>query len=81
MRIQVLGSGCPTCKKLFDVTKKAAEELKLSADVEYITDIQKIVEMGLVSSPVLVIDSKPVLAGYVPDINKIKQIIIANVKQ
>jgi len=75
MKIQVLGSGCPSCKKLFELTKKAAEELKLKTEVEYITDIQKIVEMGVMSSPVLAINGKPILTGFVPDIEKIKEAI------
>jgi len=75
MKIQVLGSGCPTCKKLFELTKKAVEELELKTKVEYITDIQKIIEMGLMSSPVLAINGKPILIGFVPDIEKIKKII------
>jgi len=79
MKIQVLGSGCPTCKKLFELTKKAVEELKLKTEVEYITDIQKIVEMGVMSSPVLAIDGKPVLAGSLPDIEKIKNSIKENI--
>jgi len=75
MKIQVLGSGCPTCKKLFELTKKAVEELDLKTEVEYITDIQKIVEMGVMSSPVLAVNGKPILTGFVPDIEKIKEAI------
>jgi len=76
MKIQVLGSGCPTCKKLFELTKKAVEELGLKTEVEYITDIQKIIEMGVMQSPVLAIDDKPVMVGFVPDIEKIKEIVL-----
>jgi small redox-active disulfide protein 2 len=75
MKIQVLGSGCPTCKKLFELTKKAVEELELKTEVEYITDIQRIVEMGVMSSPVLAIDGKPAITGFLPDIEKIKDTI------
>ena len=75
MKIQILGSGCPTCKKLFELTKQAVEELGLKIEVEYITDIQKIVEMGIMSSPVLAINGKPTLTGFVPDIEKIKEAI------
>jgi len=75
MKIQVLGSGCPTCEKLFELTKKAVEDLELKTEVEYITDIQKIVEMGVMSSPVLAVNGKPILIGFVPDIEKIKKII------
>ena len=75
MQIQVLGSGCPTCKKLFELTKQAVEELGLKIEVEYITDIQKIIEMGVMSSPVLAIDGKPIITGFVPDVKKIKDTI------
>ena len=77
-KIQVLGSGCPTCKKLFELTKQAVEELQLNAEVEYISDIQKIIEMGLMSSPVLAIDNKPVMVGFVSNVGKIKEIIEDN---
>lgn len=75
MKIQVLGSGCPTCKKLYELTKKAVVELNLSEEVEYITDISKIVEIGVMSSPVLAINGKPILTGQVPDIKKIKSLL------
>ncbi len=79
MKIQVLGSGCPTCKKLFDLTSKAVKEMELGIEVEYITDIQKIIEIGVMQSPVLVINDKPVISGFVPDIKKVKQIIRDNI--
>lgn len=76
MKIQVLGSGCPTCKKLYELTQKAVEELKLKDKVEYVTDVTKIIEMGVISSPVLAIDGKPALVSFVPGIEKIKSVLI-----
>lgn len=78
MKITVLGSGCATCKALYDLTKKAVSELGLKEEVEYITDISKIVEMGVMQSPVLAIDGKPVMTGFLPDIEKIKEVIKEN---
>lgn len=75
MQIQILGSGCPTCKKLFELTKQAVLELDLKIEVEYITDIQKIVEMGILSGPALVINKRPILTGFLPSIKKLKEII------
>jgi len=75
MEIQVLGSGCPTCKKLYELTKRAVQELGIKEEVEYTTDISKIVEMGVMSSPVLAVDGKPVLTGFVDDVEKIKSLI------
>jgi small redox-active disulfide protein 2 len=73
--IQVLGSGCPTCKKLFELTQKAVAELGLKTEVEYVTDIQKIIELGVMSSPVLTINGKVALVGQLPTSEKIKELI------
>lgn len=61
MKIQVLGSGCPTCQKLHEMVLKVAKEFNLENQVEYLSGsegIAKIMEMGVMSSPVLVIDGK-----------------------
>lgn len=74
--IQVLGSGCPTCKKLFELIQKAISELDLKIEnVEYVTDIQKIIELGVMSSPVLVVNGEVVLAGRLPNLDELKKII------
>jgi len=78
MQIRVLGSGCPTCKKLYEITQKAVQEIGLKEEVEYLTGqegIQKIMEIGVMSSPVLAVDGKPVLTGFVDDVEKIKNLI------
>jgi len=80
MKIAVLGSGCATCKALYELTKKAVVELGLKDEVEYITDISKIIEMGVMQSPVLAINGKPVMVGFIPDVEKIKEIIQENIK-
>jgi small redox-active disulfide protein 2 len=83
MKIQVLGSGCPTCHSLFEITKKAVEELKLNESVDYLTGnegIEKIVELGSMSSPVLTIDDKIVITGFTPDIEKVKTLIQRSLK-
>jgi len=78
MKIQVLGSGCPTCKKLYELTKQAVEETGLKEEVEYLTGqegIQKMVDMGVMSSPVLAIDGKPAITGSVDNVEKIKKLV------
>ncbi|MBU1130217.1 thioredoxin family protein [Patescibacteria group bacterium] len=80
MKIQVLGSGCPTCKNLYESTKQAVEEIGLKEKVEYVTGqegIQKMVDMGVMSSPVLVINDKAVtMTGCMDDVEKIKKVIL-----
>jgi small redox-active disulfide protein 2 len=78
MKIKVLGSGCPSCKKLFELTKQAVQELDVKSEVEYITDIQQIINLGVMSSPVMTINEKVVIAGHVPNLEKIKETITAN---
>ena len=73
IHVQVLGSGCPTCKKLYELTEEIAKELKIDTKVQYITDIQEIVKMGVMSSPVLAINGKPIISGFLPDKEKIKE--------
>ena len=76
MKIQVYGMGCAGCKKLYANTREAVKEMGIDANVEYSDDMQKIVELGLMSSPVLVIDGTPVIAGRIPDKNEIKEAIL-----
>lgn len=60
MKISVLGSGCPTCKQLHLAVEKVVKAENIDAEVEYSTDISRIVELGIMMSPVLVVDGKPV---------------------
>jgi len=81
MKIQVLGSGCPTCHRLFELTSQAVKELKLSEKVDYLTGdkaIQKIISLGVMQSPVIAINGKAVIAGSLPNIKHIKEIIQKN---
>jgi len=78
MKIQVLGSGCPTCKNLYELTQKAVSEMKLGTQVEYLTGregMQKIIELGAMSSPVLSVNGRIAMTGFTPDIEKIKETI------
>ena len=75
MKIQVLGSGCATCKNLYEITQKAVDELKLETEVEYVTGnegTQKIIELGAMSSPVLAVNGEIAMTGFTPDVKAIK---------
>ena len=78
MKIQVLGTGCPTCKKLYEITKKAVTEMGLKDKVEYLSGVegmQALIEKGVMSNPALTVDDKVVMTGFTPDIEKIKKLI------
>ena len=78
MEIKVIGPGCANCKRLLEATKQAVKETGLETEVEYVTDIQKMVEMGIMQTPALAINGKVVLSGFVPDIKTIKNKIKEN---
>lgn len=65
MNIKILGGGCSSCKKLYENTKKAVAETGIKADVEYITDMQKIMEYGVMKMPALVVNEQVVVMGKV----------------
>jgi small redox-active disulfide protein 2 len=78
MKIQVLGSGCPTCQKLHEIIKKTVLEMGLKEKVEYLSGaegMQALIEIGSMSSPVLAVDGKIAMTGFTPDIEKIKKLI------
>jgi len=78
MEIKVLGGGCSKCKELEAVTRKALTELNIDAQIEKVEDFKKIMEYGIIRTPGLVIDNKVVLAGKLPKIDEIKDILTQN---
>jgi small redox-active disulfide protein 2 len=74
-QIQILGTGCPKCKKLTEQTMMAADELGLECNIEKVEDIQKIMAYGVMMTPALVVDGKVKMMGKVPSIDEIKRII------
>ena len=75
MEIKVLGSGCCRCKRTFDIVKQAIEEDNIEANIEYVTDIAKILDYNIMSMPAIVIDDKVVLNGQVPTAAQVRQIL------
>ena len=65
MVIQVLGTGCPKCKTLEANAIKAIQEGALDATVEKISDIDQIMEMGVLMTPALAIDGEVISSGKV----------------
>ena len=65
MNIKVLGGGCCKCENLLGAVKEAVAEKGVDAEIEYITDMQKILEFGIMSTPALMIDNKVVSMGRV----------------
>lgn len=64
-RIQVLGSGCKNCHTLLENTQAAVKAMGLNVDIEYVTDLQQIMESGVMSMPALVVNNQVVSMGKV----------------
>jgi small redox-active disulfide protein 2 len=72
MEIKILGTGCPNCKELERRVMNALAELGVAASVEKVTDIKRIMEFKILSTPGLVIGGKVVSSGKVPRLEEIK---------
>jgi len=75
MKIQVLGTGCPKCKKLAELAENAAKELGLDYELEKVTDINDIMNFGVMATPGLALDGKVVLAGKLPSSEHVKELL------
>jgi small redox-active disulfide protein 2 len=75
MDLKILGTGCAKCKKLEEATKAAADELGVQYTLEKVTDIEKIMEFSVMSTPALVVDGQVKVAGRVPSVEDIKKMI------
>ncbi|MBN1584801.1 thioredoxin family protein [Candidatus Uhrbacteria bacterium] len=80
-QIQVLGSGCPGCRKLHGLAVEAAEKLCLKGEVEYETDVTRLIELGIMQSPALIVDGRVVLAGFVPDADQVHGAILGALEE
>lgn len=73
--IQILGTGCPKCRMLSDHAEEAAKALGIEYRLEKVTDIQAIVAFGVMSTPALAIDGTVKVAGRVPTVDALKEIL------
>lgn len=63
--VKVLGAGCKSCHAQYENAKEAVKAMGLALEVEYITDMQKVMEYGVMSMPALVVNEKVVAMGKV----------------
>ncbi len=75
LSIKVLGSGCANCHKVEELAKQAVKQLGVQATVEMVTDMQTIMNYGVMGTPGLVINEKVVSAGRVPALSQITTLI------
>lgn len=75
MKIQILGTGCPKCKKLAENAEAAAKELGLDFELEKVTDINQIMKFGVMMTPALAVDSNVKVVGKLASVDEIKTLL------
>jgi len=75
IKLQVLGTGCPKCKKLVENAEAAAKDLGIEYEIEKVTDINEIMKFGVMMTPALVVDGEVKVAGKVISREEIKNLI------
>jgi len=80
MNIKILGTGCPRCRTLEQLTRNAVAEMEIDAEIEKVDDIIKIINYGVISTPALLIDERIALSGRVPSMAEMKDILTKNQK-
>jgi len=74
-KIQILGTGCPKCKKLAENVEAAAKELGIEFEIEKVTDINEIMKFGVMVTPALAVDGEVKVVGKVPSPDEINQML------
>ena len=75
MKIQILGTGCAKCLKLAENAKIAAEEKGVDFEIEKITDINKIMDFGVMVTPAIAFDDQVKSVGKVLSVEDIKKML------
>ena len=71
-KIQILGTGCPKCKKLAENAQEAMQGVEGEFEIEKVTDINEIMKFGVMMTPALAIDGEVKVSGKVPSPEDIK---------
>jgi small redox-active disulfide protein 2 len=74
-KLEILGTGCAKCKRLFANAEQAVKDLKITAEVVKVDDIAEIVGWGIMLPPALVINGEVRAEGRIPDVNEIKKML------
>jgi small redox-active disulfide protein 2 len=73
--IQILGTGCPKCRKLAENAEAAAKALGVDYHLEKVTDISKIMAFGVMLTPALAVDGQVKVVGKVPSVDELKALL------
>ncbi len=73
--IEVLGTGCPKCKRTIRNVEEAVKDLKIPAEIRKVDDITEIMNRGVMLTPAVFIDGKEKVVGRVPSVEELKVLL------
>jgi small redox-active disulfide protein 2 len=76
MKFQIYGSGCSKCESLTANVESAAQALGVSYEVEKVTDMNAIIDAGVMRTPALAVDGKVIVEGKVVGADEIQKLLI-----
>lgn len=76
-KIKVLGPGCKKCQITYNNTLEAVKQTGIEADVIKIEDFEEMMRYNVLATPVLIIDEEEKVAGRVPHVKEIKELLVA----
>ena len=79
MNIKILGTGCTKCQKLTEAAIEAAKALNIDYQVNKITDIEEIMNYGVMSTPALVVDDQVKLMGRLASVDELKELLAKHI--
>lgn len=74
-KLQILGTGCPKCKKLADNAEAAAKAMGMEYELVKITDINEIMKFGVMMTPALAVDGQVKTVGKIPEPEAIRDML------
>jgi len=80
-KIQILGTGCPKCRKLTENAEAAAKELGIEYELQKVTEINEIMKFGVMITPALAVDGEVKVVGKVADVSNIKEMLSPKAKR
>jgi small redox-active disulfide protein 2 len=75
MKLEILGTGCPKCKRLSELVTETVKELGMSAEISKVEKLADIANYGVMITPALAINGTVVLAGYIPTKDELKKLL------
>jgi small redox-active disulfide protein 2 len=75
MKIEILGTGCPKCKKTEKIVEQTIKKLGIQAEIIKVQNLQDIVDRGVMMTPAVAVDGNVKIMGHVPSEEEIQQIV------